>query len=331
MEPSLFEGDWLWISSSTPQRDDLVVFREPGSGILAVKRVAGLPGDLVQLAQGDLFVNGKRYSRLVQSVADLVPMLDVAGPTIDKFFRLSANGFQLDEQQWWHLETSGLAFLRHPPMADMLLRGERIAGSLPAIDLGCAVDFQLQQSSAELELVLRKGSSTFHAHLFDGGSSLRVERVEEPESTRVVLVEKELMSARRQGQLFFTVTDDLLTLSLDEEPLFAPIAVEHPSPHALSEVPAELSHFEQVGVGGVGPLAIARLRLGRDILYQSDGTYAVSSGLQLAEHQYFLLGDHPEQSRDSRQYGAVSQDRLLGTVGGRLWPRGWSMRGWRDE
>jgi len=53
MTPSINAGDWLLVDPTAarwPRRGSVVVFREPGSGVLAVKRVAGRPGDWVPFA-----------------------------------------------------------------------------------------------------------------------------------------------------------------------------------------------------------------------------------------------------------------------------------------
>jgi signal peptidase I len=82
MEPTLLIGDMLLASkfpygysgaslpfqitppetgrvfSGTPKRGDVVVFRSPGDRSQAwVKRVVGLPGDRIQMRQGQLFIN----------------------------------------------------------------------------------------------------------------------------------------------------------------------------------------------------------------------------------------------------------------------------------
>lgn len=41
---------------------------------------------------------------------------------------------------------------------------------------------------------------------------------------------------------------------------------------------------------------------------------------QLADNQFFLLGDHLEHSLDSRAFGPVSRGELIGPVRARLWP-----------
>jgi signal peptidase I len=57
MAPALAPGDWLLLDPTTgswPRRGSIVVFREPGSGILAIKRVAAGPGDRVRIPAGIL-------------------------------------------------------------------------------------------------------------------------------------------------------------------------------------------------------------------------------------------------------------------------------------
>ena len=89
MQPTLEVGDHLYVSkyaygiskhslpyllhklplpegrifSHLPDRGDVVVFRNPKSGIVMIKRVVGLPGDTVQVRQGQLYLNGDLVAR----------------------------------------------------------------------------------------------------------------------------------------------------------------------------------------------------------------------------------------------------------------------------
>lgn len=84
MQPTLEVGDHLYVSkyaygyskhslpyllhklplpdgrifSRLPKRGDVVVFRNPKSDIIMIKRVVGLPGDTVQIRRGQLYLNG---------------------------------------------------------------------------------------------------------------------------------------------------------------------------------------------------------------------------------------------------------------------------------
>jgi signal peptidase I len=55
MSPAIEPGDWLLVDPTTrrwPRRGSIVVFREPDTDVLAVKRVAARPGDWMPFADG---------------------------------------------------------------------------------------------------------------------------------------------------------------------------------------------------------------------------------------------------------------------------------------
>ncbi len=57
MAPTIEPGDWLLVDPTTarwPRRGTIVVFREPDSDLLAIKRVAAGPGERVDLDDGHL-------------------------------------------------------------------------------------------------------------------------------------------------------------------------------------------------------------------------------------------------------------------------------------
>lgn len=68
MNTTLKTGQHLIVEKVTyyfndPKREDIVVFTPPGydDDTLYIKRVIGLPGDKVQVKDGYLYVNGKKY------------------------------------------------------------------------------------------------------------------------------------------------------------------------------------------------------------------------------------------------------------------------------
>ena len=66
MEPCLHggqDGEWVLVRfglGRDPKRFDLVVFERPGEPAPIVKRVLGLPGESLQLVEGDLWIDGRR-------------------------------------------------------------------------------------------------------------------------------------------------------------------------------------------------------------------------------------------------------------------------------
>jgi signal peptidase I len=61
MEPTLVPGDYLVTIARTgiPRRGDIVVMRHPAQpGLDLIKRVVGLPGEIVNVAAGQLHIDG---------------------------------------------------------------------------------------------------------------------------------------------------------------------------------------------------------------------------------------------------------------------------------
>ncbi len=93
MQPTLEVGDHLYVSkfaygysrhslpfnahklsasektylTRIPKRGDVVVFRNPRSGIVMIKRLIGLPGDKIQVSGGRIILNGQMIDRQAQS------------------------------------------------------------------------------------------------------------------------------------------------------------------------------------------------------------------------------------------------------------------------
>ena len=76
MKPNILEGDRIFVNKlaydlklpfttwhlaewDNPERGEVVVFYSPADGIRLVKRVIGVPGDVLELRENRLYVNGK--------------------------------------------------------------------------------------------------------------------------------------------------------------------------------------------------------------------------------------------------------------------------------
>lgn len=68
MQPTLWEGEKLFINKvslmfTNPKHGDVIILRDPSSGPdqkeFLVKRVIGIPGDIVEVREHKLYVNGK--------------------------------------------------------------------------------------------------------------------------------------------------------------------------------------------------------------------------------------------------------------------------------
>src|SRR5687768_9417473 len=113
MEPNLYEGDYIIVSKWSygyskhsipfspplfegrlferqPHRGDVVVFKLPSDGHTDyVKRLIGLPGDRVQMQNGQLYVNGKLVER--QPLSRVTTDVNGVAREVDRF-RETING-----------------------------------------------------------------------------------------------------------------------------------------------------------------------------------------------------------------------------------------------
>jgi signal peptidase I len=79
MRPTIIEGDRIFVNKlayglkipfttihlarwNTPQRGEIVVFFSPEDGVRMVKRVVGVPGDVIWMVDNHLFINGEPLS-----------------------------------------------------------------------------------------------------------------------------------------------------------------------------------------------------------------------------------------------------------------------------
>jgi signal peptidase I len=100
MNPTIVQGDRVFVNKlaydlkvpfttwhlaqwSDPKRGDIVVFFSPADGTRLVKRVIGLPGDKIQLANDRLLINGRpsEYDPLPAATGQDVPP-DQDGPRV---------------------------------------------------------------------------------------------------------------------------------------------------------------------------------------------------------------------------------------------------------
>jgi signal peptidase I len=85
MQPAIEPGDWLLVDPTTarwPRRGTVVVFREPDSDELAIKRIAARAGDRVRYADGYL-VLGADEAWLLSDANEAQLMAEGHGEPVD--------------------------------------------------------------------------------------------------------------------------------------------------------------------------------------------------------------------------------------------------------
>ena len=329
MRPWLVSGDWVLVhgvSGRDVRRGDILVFKEPDSGVSAVKRVVALPEEEVLILDGDVFINGFRVSPFIPNPSGMIPLVHARGAGIEESFGvkplspsvrstgeglLAGAGFFEPHAEGWVARNTATAFLLGPPRDGMLFRGERVPGQRPAEDLGIEVDVELLLPSSVWFVVLREGDTSFFLSLGQQGREVRLSSHRGEKVLELAVVRG--LPYRPRGKLFLTLANQTLQASLNDEPLILPMKYSGVEPIVLADVPASV-RWEQAGFGGDDAL-FREARVARDYRWGNAGTYACGEVLGLGGEEVFVLGDNSESSRDSRQYGPVKISAIRGRVG----------------
>lgn len=105
MEPTLHDGQYLVVSKLTywihpPERGDVVVFRPPGNRKEDyIKRIIGLPGDKIEIRNGEIQVNGARLEE--PYIADATPYAGSWEVEPGKYFVLGDNRRNSSDSHTW--------------------------------------------------------------------------------------------------------------------------------------------------------------------------------------------------------------------------------------
>jgi signal peptidase I len=330
MEPALYPGERVFMRYGREglKRFDLVVIKDV-SGSPIVKRVVAMQNEAVTLTpRGDLLINSAVLPAATARPKPVLVFDDQRQPIEDYF---AHGGSSLDPWQAaadgiWILDardvssgaSAGLLRYRKnlhddrfstdgtPYYGDHVVGDAIIECEIQPLAPGGILRFELVEGGetyearidiTDLELVhlqLRRGSS---------GPSEVLAEVDLPG----------LFSTDRWTALRFSNIDNTLTLEVGSGLL----QVSCPPNAATTQAPIG----ERVRLGGEGCQASFRaIRILRDLHYTGRGTYAVERQITLGPDEIFLLGDNSADSKDSREFGPVHLDQILGRPTHVVWP-----------
>jgi len=292
-----------------------------GFGAL-LKRVAALPGERVSLRDGDLwtapdadspYALAKKPDELIQRL--LVPVHAARGLSAPWTWEgpgeredLPAGGVRLSAG-----DEPGRA--RFAETVNDGLPGE--PGEHPVTDTGLLLE--LGACDGVLELHLREGADVFRARLAPaatGGAALQHNL-----GGRVVAEATDFPGLKSGDRVLAWNVDGGVRVLVNGRTL---LSWDRP-PRETSAAGGVSRNDPALLVSG-GSIELLRVEVLRDLYYTADGDWLKGSEPGVGPGRVFLLGDHSRRSRDSRYFGPVDGEKVLGRPIARYAP--WARAGW---
>ncbi len=351
-------GDRILVDKTAfPRRWDLAVFwypprgqelapeeREPGGSarVTYVKRLVGLPSETLQLADGDLFVNGRRLRKRPGEQEDLwftlfesrhVPKASPqpvwkpkTQPTRWKFDDEVAFDGESDEREELEFGRPINTFLAYNAPSSSL--------DVPA-EVNFTGDVRFTCELAEFSgaggfgFSWSYGGATVRATVAASGeTSLTVSGSSSEDDHEIALEAPRSVAARQRWS--FAHRDGRAYVEQDGRVVSSRLVGSDRIDGAAARSPRDGPSLSSESACRVGLLAercrvrFSQVQIERDVYYIAPGEVVGESApgqtYRLGEGEYFLLGDNSPHSQDSRVWGALHEADFVGVVRTIFWP-----------
>ena len=347
MEPTLAGGptsgdrvlvDRLTLLRRPPHRFEIVAFQRPGDRDRElVKRVVGLPGERIRIVDGDLQVNGRLLRKGgPDRKYTLVPLLRSTKHAVLDGFEFDAS--RVTERADRTIVIRATDLPERGPAGSVAVRsllltdgfeaddGSFHPGAQPARDLEVRCTAKLLSPSGTLYVDLREEGDVFLVDVSRGAedapTQIRVRRLSPVAADATTIATQVLFDGpgpvwRRDRAMTVALSNVDLRISLEidgVEPT-PPIDLDEITP--LQRPSGELfaEPMSRVRVGAFGSdVELQSIEIDRDLRYSPQGRFGIKEAFELGPDEFFVLGDRSTDSDDSRDFGAVPADHLLGVV-----------------
>jgi signal peptidase I len=322
-------GDRVYVNRVTLslraiRRWDVVLFRSPDDGRLTIKRVVGLPGETLEIRNGDIVINDQ------VAVKPFAVQRAMRIPVLYDRWEVQPGQLPGTFECVWHpirnapySEPLSLTKMDSIPgnplygvtnqLCENQWRIEPPGGIFPVRDLMLELDWQ-PDASKTLGIIACSGECRFDVQFDPSQKSVTIS----PGETRgqcgfnpgtngthkiaISLFDRQLLVAVDGVIVVELPFYGEMQISNDE----SPFAIRLPGNDALSREEQEAAFARQ----------ITNLRVGRDVYYTNQPNDASSASVTIPAGCYYLLGDNSAFSSDSRYWREpfVTQRHLIGIL-----------------
>jgi signal peptidase I len=337
MEPTLLGdatgGDKVFVNKlaflrAAPRRWQIVAFRRTfgGDGSTIVKRLVGLPGETLEIRDGDVYVDGARAPKPREVQDEL--LFPVFRSRMDRESLTAFWNVEADSPAGWEIAGDRLVVpagerLRMSARAEVRDRYEHTdkpptGGDNPDSDLAIRVRLRPLGPSGTITLALVKNADCAELRLeLDAPSRAGTLRLNGKDLTPVG---SRPIGARSAVSLLFWNVDGEIRVEVDGRAFYA--APYLPTP---ATPPPPRRNDARIEIDGAGA-EIESLELSRDVYYTAEGDFLRQRAVRLLPDgdvpAYFFLGDNSPSSEDSRWWGPtlVAPADLIGAPFMVFWP-----------
>ena len=354
-QEQLIFGDRILVDkTSQPKRWDHAVFyhspqaqwphERDGPDPAYVKRLVGLPGETVAIKQGDVFINEKRLAKPPGIAEELWFFFHDTKRAAEYPSEYALHWQPVENEHWtsgdggaWSCEASGEASPElqfsseildwnsyNPDTTHLGLRPPQ-----PVRDVRLTCQLAALSGDGRFEIVRQFEDLRVKAAISAAGKVSLVATKEPSDSgddnkaTPIELASKDGQLSTPVSSIVFAIRDGQAYAVQDREVVVS-ISV------CKGEVFSELQHYWREPEDRLSlvahdcKVAIDRMVLERDVYYLSAMEVGMHDSLpavlELGDNEYFMLGDNSPSSSDSRYWGAVTEDKLIGVARWCYWP-----------
>ncbi|MBM4054204.1 MAG: hypothetical protein FJ264_05930 [Planctomycetes bacterium] len=288
-----------------------------------IKRLIGLPGEKLQIVNGDIYINdkiqrkpGKIQDTLWLSVynSNYVIKEEVVPSWItgSGYWNISERSLALDNLSKGNPETSLITFGQQ--ISDQNGYNNR-SGDNEMGDVKISLDVTPARGSHALVFVLEKNEDIFTASIPIGDIA---DKCTLSRSNDDVVVEKDFhLQADQAHKIEFSNVDHIVSLAVNDIEVFS---FDYDDGAVPASRPSDAS---KVRLGGTNVKAkYENIQIYHDVYYTnlSSDTFGTSQPIQLKEKDYFVLGDNSRNSNDSRVWKFVPEKNVVGKAFFVFWP-----------
>ncbi|MDE0959485.1 MAG: signal peptidase I [Planctomycetota bacterium] len=321
-----FAYDW-----QDPNRWDVVVFKFNRERNY-IKRLIGLPGETIQVIDGDIWIDGKLEAKPIDVQSHFWTLIhdsavEEAG-LIDSPWIASA-GWTPKGGGWGFNQLQGKGELRYTRSIDnrynynSIKHSSRPVGPVRDISLKTTLNASRgrNHSPARLNISIWNHPSEYRVSFpFGSGDTELLLLRPEQETVSLGRVSDFVLKPGHDYQIDAQIVDRTMRLIIDGEVVAnvkLPVSELDSGTRGIeSNQPASGFSISAINCGG----QIQSVQLYRDQHWTQAAQHATSKPFKIEKERYFVLGDNSPSSLDSRWWGSFGKSNLLGRGFSIFWP-----------